>query len=149
NDKDGTYYNSASLYVHNDSNKELPEIKQYGAYIDRGITLDTPTWTTGTELDAIEYPVSGTINPNAPLAHTVSHVIVEIQHKDSHKDKATYFFPVENNKFDGIAHFRFGPGKYKVTVHVPEEEQKDKSKLYYTSALQINHDVQGIEDKRD
>lgn len=148
-DKDGTYYNSASLYVYNDSNKVLPEMKQYGTYIDRGLILDSPTWTTETEFNSIEYPVSGTINPNAPLAHTVSHVIVEIQHADSHKDKATYFFPVENNKFDGIAHFRFGPGEYKVTVHVPEEEQKDKSKLYYMSALEINHDVKGIEDKRD
>lgn len=149
NDKDGTFYNSATLYVYNESDNVLPEIKQYGAYIDRGITLDSPTWTTETELDAIEYPVSGLINPHAPLAHTVSHIIVEVQHKDSHKDKATYFFPVENNQFEGIAHFRFGAGEYKVTIHVPEEEQKDKSKLYYISALEIKHEVQGIEDKRD
>src|SRR5699024_1817985 len=36
-----------------------------------------------------------------------------------------------------------------VTIHVPEEEQKDKSKLYYTAALAIKHQVNGIEDKRD
>lgn len=149
NDKDGTYYNSASLYVYNDSDKLLSEIKQYNPYIDRGLTFEQPSLNIETELDSIEYPIKGTVNPDAPLAHTVSHVIVEIQHADSHKDKATYFFPVENNEFEGVAHFRFGPGDYEVTIHVPEEEQRDTSKLFYISALQVKHHVNGIEDKRD
>ena len=148
-DKKGSYYDSASLYVYNDSDKSLPEIKQYGPYIDRGVSLESPSFATESELSAIEYPVKGTINPDASLSDTVSHVIVEVQLDGNHRDKATYFFPVENNQFDGTAHFRFGPGDYTVTIHVPEEEQKDKSKLYYTAALAIKHQVNGIEDKRD
>jgi len=148
-DDDNKYYHSATLYVHNDSNKTFPEITQYGPYIDRGLTLEYPSWTIDTELDSIEYPVKGTINPDAPLAHTASHIIVEIRHMDDRKDKATYYFPVVNNRFEGTAHFRFGPGDYKVTIYVPNEEQKKSNEIHFTSALEINHTVNNIEDQRD
>lgn len=148
-DRDGTYYNSALFYVHNDSNKMLPEITQYGPYIERGLLLDQPSWNMSIELDSIEYPVKGTINPDAPLADTVSHVIVEMQHSDDRKDKATYYFPVKDYSFEGLAHFRFGSGEYKVTIYVPEEEQKVKNEFHYTSALELNHEVKNIEDQRD
>lgn len=148
-DQDGTYYNSALFYVHNDSNKVLSEITQYGPYIDRGLMLDQPSLNIETELDSIEYPVKGKINPDAPLADTVSHVIVEMQHADDRKDKATYYFPVEDYRFDGVAHFRFGSGEYKVTIYVPDEEQKVKSEFHFTSALEIKHEVKDIDDERD
>jgi len=148
-DRDGTYYNSALFYVHNASDKILPEITQYGPYIERGLMLDQPSWNMSTELDSIEYPVKGTINPDAPLADTVSHVIVEMQHSDDRKDKATYYFPVEDYSFEGIAHFRFGSGEYKVTIYVPDEEQEVKNEFHYTSALELSHEVKGIDDQRD
>lgn len=149
NDRENTYYNSALLYVHNDSHKSFPEITQYGPYIDRGLILDQPNWAIETELDRIEYPVTGRINPDAPLADTASHIIVEMQHLDDRKDKATYYFPVVNNRFEGIAHFRFGSGEYKVTIYVPNEEQKISNEFHYTGALEINHNVKNIEDQRD
>src|SRR5690625_403789 len=39
NDRENTYYNSALLYVNNDSHKSFPEITQYGPYIERGSIL--------------------------------------------------------------------------------------------------------------
>lgn len=149
NDKEGTYYNSALFYVYNHSNKIFPEITQYGPYIDRGLILEQPDWTIDTELDSIDYRVKGRINPDAPLAHTASHVIVEMQHAENSKDKATYYFPVVNNEFDGITHFRFGSGEYKVTIYVPNEEQKTSNEFHFTGALEIKHDVKNIEDQRD
>src|SRR5699024_5629773 len=118
-------------------------------YIDRGLILDEPNWTIDSELDSIEYPIKGEINPDAPLADTATHVIVEMRHAEDSKDKATYFFPVVNNRFDGTAHFRFGSGDYKVTIYVPEEEQTRKNEFRYTSALETQHTVKNIEDKRD
>lgn len=148
-DREGTYYDSASFYVHNDSEKELIKISQYQPYIDRGLALDEPSFATPTEWNEIEYPVKGTINPVAPLADTVSHVIVELQHKDNHKDKATYFFPVIDNKFDDVAHFRFGPGEYDVIIYVPVENQANEKQFQYTAALELKHEVSGVEDLRD
>src|SRR5699024_3520433 len=81
-DREGTYYNSASFYVHNDSNKTFPEITQYGPYIERGLMLDQPSWDMQADFNSIEYPVKGKINPDAPLADSVSHVIVEVQRLD-------------------------------------------------------------------
>jgi transglutaminase-like putative cysteine protease len=34
--------------------------------------------------------------------------------------EATYLIPVENYRFDGIFWLRFGPGRYEVSVNVPE-----------------------------
>src|SRR5699024_103403 len=148
-DRDGTYYHSALLYAHNESDKIFPEITQYGPFIERGLILDQPDWNMETELNSIEYPVKGSINPEAPLADTVSHVIVGIQHADDRKAKATYYFPVEDYTFEDVAHFRFGPGEYKVTIYVPNEEQKKKNEFHYTAALEIKHELSDIEDQRD
>lgn len=148
-DDENTYYHSAVFYVHNQSNNVLSEMVQYGPYIDRGLILEQPHMNIEAELDSIEYPIKGEINPEAPLAHTASHIIVEIQHADNRKDKAQYYFPVVNHKFDDVAHFRFGPGEYNVTIFVPEEEQKESNKFYFTTALELKHHVRDIEDQRD
>lgn len=148
-DHDGTYYHSAKLYVNNDSAEIIPEIVQYDPYINRGLTIDNPDLIMDTSFDSIEFPVKGSINPEAPLADTVSHVIVEIQHKDDSKDKATHYFPVVDNKFEGTAYFRFGSGEYRVRIYVPEEEQKISNEFHFTTAIEVNYEVHGIEDERD
>jgi len=148
-DKEGTFYDAALLYVNNDSDKEFPEITQFGSYLESGMTLETPSWNIETEQDQIEYPIKGKIDKDAPLADTVSHVIVKVRHTDDRKDEATYFIPVEDYEFEGVTHFRFGPGEYEVTVHVPKEEQEKKNEFHFTPALSIKHEVSNIEDKRD
>jgi len=148
-DGEGMYYDAAVLYVDNTSDQRLTEISEYEPATDRGLLLEQPSVATATELSEIEYPVKGTIDTSAPNADTVSHVIVELQHEDDYDDKATYFFPVIDNKFDDIAHFRFGPGKYKVTVYVPEIDQDIGGMFQYTSAYSLEHEVTGIEDERD
>src|SRR5699024_7159299 len=88
------------------------------------------------------------INPDAPLAEDISHVIVDVENVDE-DEKATYFIPVEDNAFEGMSHFRFGPGEYEVTVSIPDKEKAEGSKFYYTGVLSVNHTVKDIEDKRD
>lgn len=148
-DREGTYYDAALLYVDNESDKIFPEITQYGNYIESGMTLEAPDWNIETEQNSIEYPIKGEIDKNAPLADSVTHVIVKVEHMDDHKDEATYFFPVEDNKFEGTAHFRFGPGEYEVSIHIPKEEQDRKNEFHFIPALSIKHEVNNIEDKRD
>lgn len=148
-DKEGTFYDAALLYVNNDSNKEFPEITQYGSYLESGMTLETPGWDIETEQDQIEYPIKGKIDKDAAIADAVSHVIVKVRHTDDRKDEATYFIPVEDYEFEGVTHFRFGPGEYEVTVHVPKEEQEKKNEFHFIPALSIKHEVSNIEDKRD
>src|SRR5699024_8359798 len=65
------------------------------------------------------------------------------------KDEATYFIPVKAYEFEGVTHFRFGPGEYEVTAYVPKEEQVKKNEFHFIPALSIKHEVSNIEDKRD
>lgn len=148
-DKENTYYDSATFYVNNESARELPKINQHATYLDSGVILDKPGWDSEIEQDTIEYPVKGKIDKNSPRADEISHVIVELKHLDE-SEVATYFIPVENYEFDGITHFRFGPGEYEVKISIPSEDQGGiGSTFYFTSILSINHSVVNIEDQRD
>lgn len=148
-DKEGSYYDAALLYVNNRSDKVFPKITQHVEYVKSGIVMESPSWDIETEQDTIEYPIKGKIDKDAPRAGDVSHVVVKVQHADDSDDEATYYFPVEDDEFEGIAHFRFGPGEYEVTIHVPDEDQGTGSKFYFTPALAIKHEVKGIDDQRD
>lgn len=147
-DEDGTYYESATLYVDNESDKEFPEFTEYDDYTDSGLVLEEPGRTVDIEQESIEYPIKGEINPDAPLAEDISHVIIDVENVDE-DEKATYFIPVEDNAFEGMSHFRFGPGEYEVTISIPDKEKAEGSKFYYTGVLSVNHTVKDIEDKRD
>src|SRR5699024_9403723 len=110
--------------------------------------LDEPRREVETELSDIEYPVKGRIDADAPLADDVNYIIVSIEHLDEH-DESTYYIPVEDYEFEETAHFRFGPGEYEVTFHIPEPEQEEGPRFYYQSVLSVNHTLKSIDDKRD
>src|SRR5699024_11911860 len=55
----------------------------------------------------------------------------------------------EDNEFEGMSHFRFGPGEYEVTVSIPDQEKAEGSTFYYTGVLSVNHTAKDIENKRD
>lgn len=147
-DEDGTYYESATLYVDNESDKIFPEFTEYAEYTDSGLSLEKPGRKVDIEQEDIDYPIKGEIDPAAPLADSISHVIVDVENLDE-EEKATYFFPVEDNAFEGMSHFRFGPGEYEITVSIPDKEKAKGSTFYYTGILSVNHTVKDIEDKRD
>lgn len=147
-DEENMYYDSAILYVNNESSRELPEFNQFTEYHDSGLILETPSETVDIDQNQVEYPVKGMIEKNASRAKDITHVIVTIEELEEH-EKALYFIPVENYKFEGVTHFRFGPGEYEVTFNIPEEEQGKGSTFYYTAVLSVNHNVTNIEDKRD
>src|SRR5699024_6645255 len=92
-EKDDLFYESATLYVDNQSDKELPEFNEYAAYVDSGVTLETPSQDMDTDLDEIEYPIIGKIDGDAPRADDITHVIVDVEQMEE-QDKATYFIPV-------------------------------------------------------
>lgn len=148
NEDDALYYDSAKLYVNNESEKELPEFNEYEDYLDSGIMLETPAMDVDITQEQIEYPIKGKIDKDAPLAENIEYVIVSIEQMEDH-DKATYYIPVEDYEFEDMTHFRFGPGEYEVTFNIPEPEQEEGPKYYYLSVLSLKHEVEDIDDKRD
>src|SRR5699024_9025290 len=130
NEDDALYYDSAKLYVNNESEKELPEFNEYEDYLDSGLMLETPAMDVDITQEKIEY------------------AIVTIEQMEDH-DKATYYIPVEDYEFEDMTHFRFGPGEYEVTFNIPEPDQEEGPKYYYLSVLSLKHEVEDIDDKRD
>src|SRR5699024_4423049 len=59
------YYESANLYVDNQSDQELLEFNEYEDYVDSGVMLESPSQKTGMELNEVEYPIKGTIDEDA------------------------------------------------------------------------------------
>lgn len=147
-EKEGMYYDSAFLYVDNESDEQMSEFTEYADYIDSGLILDEPSREVETELSDIEYPIKGRIDADAPLADDVNYIIVSIEHLEDY-DESTYYIPVEDYEFEETAHFRFGPGEYEVTFHIPEPDQEEGPRFYYQSVLSVNHTLESIDDKRD
>src|SRR5699024_8100821 len=147
-DEDGTYYESATLYVDNESDNIFPEFTDYTEYTESGLSLEKPGRKVAIEQYNIEYPIKREQDTDAPVADSINHVIVDVENLDE-EEKATYFIPVEDNEFEGMSHFRFGPGEYEVTVSIPDQEKGEGSTFYYTGVLSVNHTVKDIEDKRD
>src|SRR5699024_2685553 len=119
-DEEDLFYTSATFYVNNQSSKEFSTIDQYAVYLESGLNLESPGWTVDMNRDKQEYPIKGTIDPDAPLADQVTHIIVVVEHLEE-GEESTYIIPVEDYKFDGLAYFRFGPGEYQVSIHIPAE----------------------------
>ena len=148
-DEEDLFYTSATFYVNNQSSKEFSTIDQYAVYLESGLNLESPGWTVDMNRDKQEYPIKGTIDPDAPLADQVTHIIVVVEHLEE-GEESTYIIPVEDYKFDGLAYFRFGPGEYQVSIHIPAEEQSDNhAAFHFTTALALNHQVSNVEDERD
>lgn len=145
---DEKYYDSAELYVMNESDKELTDFDEYEDYIDSGVTLESPAQDVEKVQDEIEYPVQGTIDEDAPLADEINYIVVEMRQTDDHEE-STYIIPVEDYEFKQETYFRFGPGDYEVTISIPDPEKEDGAKFHYKNILSLDHEVEDIEDKRD
>src|SRR5699024_676427 len=148
-DEENTYYTSAIFYVKNQSSKEFPKIDQYAVFLESGLNLESPGWTVDINQDTQEYPIKGTIDPDAPLADEVTHIIAMVEHLEEGKE-STYIIPVEDYTFDGLAYFRFGPGEYRVSINIADGKQSGvHSAFRFTTAVALTHEVSNVEDERD
>src|SRR5690606_22882415 len=126
-DRESYYQQGATLLVENTSTEKREPIKYYKQYEERGVHLEHPV--AGGEKARMKYRISGSIDPEAPDAARTTHLIIQTK-KDG--EEATYFLPVDNYRFDGEFWLRFGPGKYRVTVNVPEitDERRDYFRFF-------------------
>lgn len=119
--REGYFKEGITFYLKNESSKSSEPIRYTRLYHQRGIQLQKPL-TSGDQAD-LTYRIKGRINPDAPYAKNTSHVIVQTV---KNGEKATYFLPVRNYQFDDQIWFRFGPGRYKVILFVPDLENKER-----------------------
>lgn len=118
---EGYFVDGASFYLHNHASKSFQPIRYTPLYHERGVKLLTPL-TSGDRAD-LYYKIEGKIDPSAPYAKQTSHVIVQTVKGE---DKATYFIPVKKFHFKDSIPFRFGSGKYEVTLFVPDLKNKNR-----------------------
>ncbi|WP_188646651.1 transglutaminase domain-containing protein [Marinithermofilum abyssi] len=134
------YFNEgASLLIDNRSSAKKEPIVYFKHYQERGVKLTYPL--AGGDKADMKYRIRGQIDPDAPFAKETKHLIVQTK-KDGLD--ATYFVPVKNYRFDGFFWLRFGPGKYEVTVNVPEitQEQRDYFRFFGVARFHVVNTAQ-------
>lgn len=134
----GYFLSGATFYLHNQAAKSFQPIRYSPLYHERGIKLITPL-TSGDQAD-LYYKIEGKIDPAAPFAKQTTNVIVQTV---KGKDKATYFIPVKQYRFRDMIPFRFGPGKYEVTLFVPDLENKNRDffRFYNVATFDVTSHV--------
>lgn len=113
-------------------------------YDGRGIHLESPVGS-GDEAN-LTYRMTGSIDTDAPFAKETTHLLVTTSKND---DFAEYVIRIQDYKFDDEIYFRFGPGKYFVTVSVPDIEKTARDPFIYTQVAQFLVDNVAAEDLRD
>lgn len=115
------FIDGATFYLDNTYSNYFQPIRYTPLYHERGIQLTSPL-TSGDHTD-LYTTISGSIERTAPYAMRTSNLIVQTV---KGKEKATYFIPVKKFRFNDSIPFRFGPGKYEVTLFVPDFENKNR-----------------------
>lgn len=138
------YVDGATFHVQNSSPTLAQPLEYTKLYSEKGIHLQKPI-SSGDQAD-LSYPITGTIDPKAPQANKLTHIIVQTE---KGKEKAIYFLPVHNYRFDGEIWFRFGPGKYKLTLFVPDihTANRDYFRFFAVAGFYVNSHTQ--KDLRD
>lgn len=136
--KEGYFVDGASFYLHNMATQSADPIRYTPLYHERGVKLLTPL-TSGGQAD-LYYKIAGKIDSTAPYAKQTSNLIVQTI---KGKDKATYFIPVKNYRFEDAIPFRFGPGKYEVTLFVPDLKNKNRDffRFYNVATFEVTSHV--------
>lgn len=138
--REGYYIDGASFYLRNVASESFQPIRYTHLYHERGIKLLKPL-TSGDQAD-LYYKIAGEIDPNAPYAKQTKRLIVQTVKGE---DKATYFIPVKQFRFEDSIPFRFGPGKYEVTLFVPDLQNKNRE--YFRFYNVATFDVTSYVDK--
>ena len=142
-ERENYYQTATSLLLDNESDRTMSPIEFSNAYMERGVTLESPQYGGG-ESDG-KYTVKGTIDPEAEFGPETDHIYVTTKKGE---DEALDVIPVEDFTFDDSFYLRFGPGTYEVTLSVPEikEEFSDSFRFYGFAKFEVESTG---EDKRD
>lgn len=142
--KENYYQEGSILYIDNESDFISEPITYTTTYMERGVTLSSPTY--GGEVTDLTYRIKGSIDKDAPFAKETDHLYITTK-KDG--DEALAVIPVNNYTFDDEFYLRFGPGKYEVTVSVPKIKEKNSAQYYYYHVANFTVENIASEDQRD
>ncbi|MEQ2527456.1 transglutaminase domain-containing protein [Robertmurraya yapensis] len=137
------YQLGTNILVDNESEQLMKPIEFSDVYIERGVTLEEPTF--GGVISEGEYHIKGSIDPNAEFAEETTHIYVT---SVKGEDEALDVIPVKDFSFDDSFYLRFGPGTYEITVSVPEIIEENSDRFRYFGFAKFEVESTG-EDKRD
>lgn len=140
---DNYFQVGTTLHIDNDSDY-WDSLRFTLAYDERGIHFAAPD-TGDNEVD-LTYRITGSIDKDASFAKETTHLLITTSKND---DYAEYVIPIEDYNFDEEFYLRFGPGKYFVTVSVPDVEETNRDPFVYTQVAQFLVDNVAAEDQRD
>lgn len=143
-EKENYYQEGSILYIDNESDFISEPITYTTTYMERGVTLSSPTY--GGEVTDLTYRIKGSIDKDAPFAKETDHLYITTK-KDG--DEALAVIPVNNYTFDDEFYLRFGPGTYEVTVSVPKIKEKNSAQYYYYHVANFTVENIALEDQRD
>lgn len=138
---DNYFQHGTTLSIDNNSDY-WDKTRFSSTYNERGIHLELPV---GGETN-LTYRMSGFINKEAPFAKETTHLLITTS---THEDYAEYIIPVEDYTFDDEFFLRFGPGKYFVTVGVPDIGKTPREPFVYAQVAQFLVDNVADVDLRD
>ncbi len=142
--KPDTFIEGATLFAEHTKNVERSPVMFTSLYSKRGIHLLSPE--VSGDIADLSFRIAGTIDPSAEDAKQTRYMVVRTQKGE---DKATYFIPVHDYRFDGKVWLRFGPGTYKVTLYVPEITQKQRDYFRFFTVAEFDVKSTAKEDLRD
>jgi hypothetical protein len=134
-DRPDYYVEGATFYVDHSLDETRTPIEFTRLVEERGIRLLEPV--AGGETVELKEHFRGEIDPASKDAAKTDYVVVQTKKGN---DKATYFLPVRDYRFEGDIWFRFGAGTYEVTLFVPEvtSEHRDFFRFYTVADFQVN-----------
>lgn len=142
-EREDYYQVGTKILVNNESEQVMKPIEYSNTYIERGVTLEYPTF--GGKVTEGQYHIKGSIDENAEFAKDTTHIYVTTKKGE---DTALDVIPVENFSFDDSFYLRFGSGTYEVTVSVPEIKEENSNYFRYFGFAKFELESTG-EDKRD
>lgn len=144
-DERNNYYQlGTNILIENKSEQMMEPIVFSELYMERGVTLEYPTYG-GEEADN-SYRIKGSLDRKAEFASDTTHIYVTTKKGE---DEALDVIPVENYQFDDSFYLRFGPGTYEVTVSVPEIYEENRDYFRYFGVAQFNVESKAEKDERD
>ena len=142
NEVQDLYHLGTTLTIDTDSD-ELDDIHYTSTYEERGIQIKTPTEIN--ETADLTFRIMGSIDSNAEFAKETSHLFITMS---KNGDVAEDIILVNDYAFDDEFYLRFGPGKYFITLSVPDIGKTKRDPFVYTQIAQFM--VENVaEDQRD
>lgn len=142
-ERENYYQTATTILIDNESDRTMSPIEFSKTYEERGVALEYPQY--GGEKSDGAFSVKGKIDPQAELGPETDHIYITTKKGE---DEALDVIPVKDFTFDDSFYLRFGPGKYEVTLSVPEikEENSDYFRFYGFAKFEVESTG---EDKRD